>query len=88
MSVMRRAILCAFFSAGLSAPLGVDIAFAESVRLKAPPPVQYIDRVHPPTYAIAPRSLGLTYGANYFEREAYAGPAKRGQAYHVRRRAT
>jgi hypothetical protein len=51
----------------------------------APAP-RIINWIAQPTYAIAPRSIGITYGPHYFERQAYAGPARRGQAYNVRRR--
>ncbi len=40
----------------------------------------------PPTFALAPRTIGISFGANYFHRSAYAGPAQRGRAYNVRRK--
>ncbi len=40
----------------------------------------------PPSFALAPRTIGISFGANYFHRSAYAGPAQRGRAYNVRRK--
>jgi hypothetical protein len=42
----------------------------------------------PPTFAIAPRTIGITLDANFFDRSAYAGPAQRGNAYNVRRKSS
>ncbi len=42
----------------------------------------------PPSFALAPRTIGISFGANYFHRSAYAGPAQRGRAYNIRRKAS
>ena len=42
----------------------------------------------PPTFALAPRTIGISFGANYFHRSAYAGPAQRGRAYNIRHKAS
>ncbi|MEQ1695142.1 MAG: hypothetical protein ABL901_04800 [Hyphomicrobiaceae bacterium] len=40
----------------------------------------------PPTFAIAPRTIGIMLDANYFARSAPAGASHRGHAYNVRRK--
>jgi hypothetical protein len=40
----------------------------------------------PPSFAIAPRTIGISYGSSYFDRSAVSGPNQRGSAYNVRRK--
>lgn len=57
------------------------------IKRNAPSTTTVIARwTEPPTFAIAPRTIGITLDSNYFTRSAYAGPAKRGHAYHVHRK--
>ena len=44
------------------------------------------ERFAAPSFAIAPRTIGVTFGSNYFDRSAYAGPSQRGRAFNVRRK--
>ena len=44
------------------------------------------ERFAAPSFAIAPRTIGVTFDSNYFDRAAYAGPPQRGRAYNVRRK--
>lgn len=44
------------------------------------------ERFAAPSFAITPRTIGVTFGSNYFDRSANAGPAQRGRAYNVRRK--
>jgi hypothetical protein len=44
------------------------------------------ERYAAPSFAIAPRTIGVTFGSNYFDRSANAGPPQRGRAYNVRRK--
>ncbi len=58
-----------------------------AIKRNAQPTTTVIARwTEPPTFAIAPRTIGLTFGSNYFDRSAYAGPPQRGRAYNVRRK--
>ena len=45
-----------------------------------------MEHLTPRTFAITPRTIGLTFGPQYFERTSQAGPAHRGRAYNVKRR--
>jgi hypothetical protein len=40
----------------------------------------------PPTFALTPRRIAMTFGPRYFDRAADPGPPRRGGAYDVKRR--
>lgn len=96
MSAFRRAVLCAVLSAACGIGSGAtaeqtgrsypDWLIASAVETNPNPRI--VNWITPPAYAIAPRTIGIVYGPRYFVRQAYSGPAQRGRAYNVRRRAS